>query len=90
MPWTDWLGQEEIGRLHGRYPKLSFDEMAVEAIRRPDFAARFAELDAVVEEYSPPNPDVYSHLFKEGLAEAAERFDLLARDVRLRRVVDEG
>lgn len=33
--------------------------------------------------------DVYSHLFKEGLAEAAERFDPLGRDVRLRGVVDE-
>jgi integrase len=33
--------------------------------------------------------DVYSHLFKEGLAEAAERFDPLARDARLEFVVDE-
>jgi integrase len=33
--------------------------------------------------------DVYAHLFEEGLAEAAERFDPLAREAKLGLVVDE-
>jgi integrase len=34
--------------------------------------------------------DVYAHLFEEGLAEAAERFDPLAREAKLGLVVDES
>jgi hypothetical protein len=51
VPWTDWLSQEELRQFHERYPGLSFKQLAVEAMRQPDYAERFAELGAFVEEY---------------------------------------
>jgi hypothetical protein len=47
-PWWDGLDAATLRRLRDRYPGLSFEEMAVHALRLPAYADDFADLGAQV------------------------------------------
>jgi hypothetical protein len=51
MPWWDGLSPESIRKLRERYPTLSLEQVAIEAMKRPGYADEFARLDAQVVTY---------------------------------------
>ena len=50
-PWWERLTPETLKELRTRYPTLSFDEIAMEAMKRPSFAADFERLGAWIETF---------------------------------------
>jgi hypothetical protein len=53
VPWWTGLAPETIRQLHDRYPELTLEQIAIEAMRRPGYADEFARLGAEVVDYDP-------------------------------------
>lgn len=67
-PWWDGLSSETIRQLRVRYPTLSLDQIAVEAMRHPACADEFTRLRAKVVEYDPAWASPDSGVVGSGLA----------------------
>ena len=57
--WSTGLDPEKIRQLHDRYPELTREQIAIEAMQHPIYKEDFAQLGARVVEYDPGwnNPD---------------------------------
>jgi hypothetical protein len=51
MAWWEGLGWEALQELRNRYPGLSYEQMAMEAMRHPSYADEFERLGAEIQTY---------------------------------------
>lgn len=71
-PWWEGLDPETIRELRHRHPTLSLEELAVAAVRHPDWAVEFKRLDAEVFE-DPEEEEVADLALPREPHEARER-----------------